>query len=111
MPVWPALVLAPLLALAHVALGHAMATPSCAAQDDHSIPLLSLGLLAATLALTWMAAVEARRRRARAAREPLEGAASRPPFIARVATWNGALSALVIAAQAIAPWMLSACIA
>jgi hypothetical protein len=113
--VWPALLLAPLLALGHLSLAFAMVTPTCARQGGAGLHGLSALSLLAALAMTLLA-WRAWRRLGRP--EPLAHAvtasdsgerADRPRFVALVAVLTGALSALVILALWLPLWVLPAC--
>jgi hypothetical protein len=113
MPIWPALLLAPSLALTHLSLAYVLVTPACAAQHTGWLHLSSVAFLAIALALTAMAFVEARRRARRSVPEATldsDLAEVRPWFIAGVATLVGLLSSLVILAIWIPQWLLSPCI-
>jgi len=110
MPAWPALLIAPLLALAEQSIVYALATPACQTQREaylHGIPLVFL-LLA--LLTTWMAWARWRRLQPGPGDAPdADAEGLRGPFIARMAVWSGALSSLVIAAMWIPQWVLSPC--
>ena len=113
MPIWPALLAAPSLALTHLSVAFALVTPSCAAQHTRWLHLSSVGFLAIVIAFTAMAFAETR---SRASRSVPEGsmdsdlAEVRPWFIAGVATLVGLLSSLVILGIWIPQWLLSPCI-
>jgi len=114
-PAWPALLLAPLLALGDVSLVYALVSPSCARQDStalHSVAAVSLVLALAMTAMAW--------RHWRAAAPTSGGvtaatysdgsvAEARRSFVALVATLAGALSSLVIVAVWLPVWVLPAC--
>ena len=53
--VWPALLLAPLLALGHLSLAYALVTPSCARQDSAGLHGLAAASLVLALAMTLLA--------------------------------------------------------
>jgi len=131
MPIWPALFVAPSLALTHLSVAFALVTPACAGQQIGWLHGTSAAFLAATSVMTVMAFVEARRRAA-----SLSGAGSmgngestggstrtfavvadsdsgdaRPHFTARVASLTGLLSCLVIVGIWIPQWLLSPCVA
>ena len=110
--IWPALLLAPLLALGEQALVYALATPACRAQAGAWLHAVPLGFLLATAVLTGLAWAEARRLK-RAHGAPVPGDTDRHGpqqlFLARVATWSGALSLLVLVALWIPQWVLPAC--
>lgn len=108
MPVWPALLIAPLLALAMQSLGYALTPPACWRQASIWLQVLPLPFIAATLAATAMAWLAARRS---AASGPLDAKGRRRPFVAWLAVGSGALSSLLVAAMAIPAWLLSPCAA
>ena len=112
MPAWPALLIAPLLALLHVSVAFALVTPSCATQQVAWMHTASAGLLILALIFTAMAVVRSGRL---GPRQPV-GADSdemdnRARFVAWVAAMTGALSSLVIVAIWIPQWLLSPCVA
>lgn len=113
MRIWLALLVAPLLILLDLTLAYAMVTPTCARQQEEVLHLVSLGFLTLSVLLTVLAAIEARRLRSAMASVHVDGdqADNRRYFLARVATWVGALSSLVIAARWIPQWVLSPCFA
>ena len=113
--VWPALLLAPLLALGDLTLVFALVWPECAHQGELGLHLVKVLSLAAALAMTAFAGRAWRRL-------PFAGAAgshatlsntpraeSRPHFLALVATLTGAFSSLVIAALWVPLWWLPPC--
>ena len=108
MPVWPALLLAPLAALAELVVAYALATPACESQRGALLQALSPAFLLLTLAFTALAWAEAWRRGANVSADD-DRAALRPYFVARVAVWCGALSSLVVFALWIPTWLLSPC--
>jgi hypothetical protein len=109
--VWPALLLAPLLALGHLSLAYALVTPSCARQDSaglHGLTAASLLLALAMTILAW--------RDWRALSQPADVTASdathaksRPRFVALTATLVGAFSSLLILAMWLPLWLLPPC--
>ena len=107
---WPALLLAPLLALGEEAIVYSLATPTCQTQREawlHGVPLV---FVMVTIALTVMAWTEARRLRG----DPVphldaDRRALRRYFLACVAAGLGALSTLVIVALWVPQWVLSPC--
>ena len=108
MPVWPALLLSPLLALAEQSVVYALSTPSCETQRAEWLHLLPPGFAAVTLAFTALAWIELRRQ----AREPhadADPAGHRAHFVAQVAVWSSALSTLAIVAMWVPQWWLSPC--
>jgi hypothetical protein len=113
--VWPALLLAPLLALGQQSIVYALVTPSCARQGGLVLHLVSAAALLLCLLMTGLA-WHAWRTRARAAGgvptvtdSDSGAAASRPGFVALLATLVGALSTLVVAALWLPVWMLAPC--
>jgi hypothetical protein len=124
-PVWPALLVAPLLALGNLSLGYALVTPSCAHQDGMSLHAVAAVSLLLALAMTALAARAWGRlaairdatgadaavavTRAPTTASDATDRASRPPFVALVALLAGALSCLVIAAMWLPIWLLPAC--
>ena len=120
---WPALLLAPLVALAELSIVYAMVTPACASQDRSALHLAAAICLVVVLALTVMAWQAWRRVRrepvpARSLAEPTlhavtaadgDGATQRPHFVALVAVLVGSLSLLVCGALWLPIWMLSPC--
>jgi len=103
---WPALLLSPTLLLGAQTLAYALATPSCARQNEALLHASLLGCLVLSLVFTLMAWLQSRHL-APARRE--DASAERPHFVALVATGVGALSSLVIAAMWIGPLVLSPC--
>jgi hypothetical protein len=115
MTVWPALLLAPLLALGHLSLAYSLVTPSCAHQDSaglHGLSAFSLVLALLMTALAWRSwSRHAPRRDAAPAGSVSDASdeASRPHFVALVSTLTGALSSLVILAMWLPVWLLPPC--
>jgi len=107
---WLALLVAPSLVLVDLMIAYALVTPTCARQQDEMLHWVSIGFLLISLLLTALAATQARRlQRAQLVHVDGDHADNRAYFIARVATWVGALSSLVIAARWIPQWVLSPC--
>nr|HET7859278.1 hypothetical protein [Caldimonas sp.] len=115
---WPALLLAPLVALAQQSIAYALVTPACAQPSRgvlHAVAAVSLVLVLAMTAMAWRAW--------RAPPAPGEvrgderavtfadgiGASARRRFVDLVAVAVGALSALVCVVQWLPIWMLSPC--
>jgi hypothetical protein len=116
--IWPALLVAPSLVVLDVSLSHALATPSCATQQEALIRLVLIGTLVLSFVFTLLVWREALRpdvgATTGAAREASGGPAERVErhaFMARVALGVGALSTLAIGAMAIPAWVLSPCAA
>jgi hypothetical protein len=108
---WPALLVAPSLALTNLSITYALVTPACARQ---SMLAPNLVCAASLLACAWMSWGAWRNwRRLKAAEGPAAGDSdavpARPPFVAQVATMVGALSCLVVLAQWFPQWVLSPC--
>ncbi|MGN6389128.1 MAG: hypothetical protein ACTHL1_06425 [Burkholderiaceae bacterium] len=104
---WPALLLAPLLALISQSVAYALVTPSCARQGTmilHAVYLIALALAVGCTLLAWR-----ERREADAAQRPDDAAERGPRFLASVAALVGTLSCLVIFAMWIPEWFLSPC--
>src|SRR3954463_6540186 len=112
---WPALLLAPLLALAQQSITYSLATPSCRHQEMvalHAVPLATLLLI---LLMTAMAAWSWHARRlpddnamGQAQREDTR-ALRRRRFVAAMGTVVGLISALVSLAMWFPVWVLSPC--
>jgi hypothetical protein len=97
MRVWPALLLAPLLALASIAFGYALVEPACTREAHWMVHASTLLFLAAALGTTVLAWGE------------LRVTQERGKFLALVSTWTGAFFSLVIAAQGLTQAILSPC--
>jgi heme/copper-type cytochrome/quinol oxidase subunit 3 len=109
MPIWPALLLAPLVALGEQSIVYALSTPTCQTQREawlHGVPIVALVL---TLLFTAMAAIEWRRLAAAGtAGHPMH---QRRFFLAQMAVGCGALSCLIVLALWLPQWVLSPCAA
>jgi hypothetical protein len=95
MRLWPALILAPVFALASLALGYALVTPACDAADPWILHLSAAAFLVLSAGSTvpaWLALRAARRE-----------------FLPLVATWIGAFFCAVILLQWAALFVLSPC--
>jgi len=92
---WPALILAPVFALAAQIIGYALVTPACQYAKAWPIHLSFLLFLVLCL-LTTVAAFRA-----------LQGA--RQEFIPLAAMWSGAFFSLVVLVQWVAMFILSPC--
>jgi hypothetical protein len=91
MRTWPALIVAPLIALASISLGYALVAPACErglVWVLHEVILASLVLSLATTALAW---------------------AEKKEFLGLVATWSGAFFSLLIAVQWLAQFVVTPC--
>ena len=109
---WPALLLAPTLALANLAVTYALVTPSCARQSTLAPQLVCAALLLACAWMTWGAWRNWRRSQAGGAMHGMpagDAVPQRRPFMALVASMTGALSCLVVLAQWFPQWVLSPC--
>jgi hypothetical protein len=116
---WPALLLAPSLALGDISLAYSLVSPACARQDSvilHAVLSASLVMALAMTAMAWRhwrAAVSTAIASAGAfhATTWSDGtdAAARPGFVALMATLVGALSSLVIVAVWTPVWWLPPC--
>jgi hypothetical protein len=118
LPNWPALLLAPSLALTNLSVTYALVSPSCALQTTLALNVVAAASLLACAVFTWAAW-----RNWRQARLPYGGpaddeenaqedaAGQRPSFIALVAWPVGVLSCLVVLAQWFPQWVLSPCAA
>jgi hypothetical protein len=96
MKLWPALLLAPLLALASISAGYALVPPACAPGRGWLLDLLILPCLAGALVCTALAWKDMRHR-------------VHEPFLSLVATGTGAFFSLVIAAQWVTRLVLDPC--
>jgi hypothetical protein len=108
---WPALLVAPSLALTNLSVTYALTTPACARQSMLA-PNLASGVF--LLACAWMSWGAWRNWRAGLRADgstagETDAAPDRPPFLALVATMVGALSCLVVLAQWFPQWVLSPC--
>jgi hypothetical protein len=115
---WPALLVAPTLALTNLSVTYSLVTPSCSRQNMAATNVVSALLLLACAWMTWAAWRNWQYSRsgphALAAREGAsaggsDAAPERRPFVALVATMVGALSCLVLLAQWFPQWVLSPC--
>lgn len=120
---WPALVLAPTIALANLSIVYALVTPSCASQTRIGLHMVAAISVFAALALTAMAWQAWRRvlretglgspgrgpRLCAVTAADGDSAAQRPNFIGLVAVLVGGLSLLVCIALWLPIWMLSPC--
>lgn len=112
---WPALILAPLVALTDLSILYALVTPSCGRQDRaglHAVAALSLLIVIVLTLVAWRAwQRESNRSAAKTAVTASDdsAAARRPGFIDLVAMLVGALSLLVCVALWLPVWLLSPC--
>ena len=108
---WPALLLAPTLALTNLSIAYALVAPACAHQTTlapHAVAAAALLLCAWMTRAAWRNWVEARSMSRQAARDHVT---DRPPFVALVACLVGALSCLAVLMQWFPLWVLSPCAA
>jgi hypothetical protein len=92
---WPALILAPLFALASISLGYALVTPACERSGAwlvHVVVLLFLALSVASTVGAWLSLQAARRE-----------------FLPLVSTWSGAFFSALILLQWLALFIVSPC--
>ena len=120
---WPALLLAPLLALTQLSVAYSLVGVACETQSRaglHAVAAVFVLLVAITVAMAWQGwrrqatslardapSADARRHPATAA----DGhhAEHRPPFLAMVSLLTGALSLLVAITLWVPIWFLSPC--
>jgi hypothetical protein len=108
---WPALLVAPSLALTNLTVTYALVTPSCTRQSMLAPNLVSAVFLLACLWMSWGAWRNwlAGRRVEGATAGESDAAPDRAPFLALVAVMVGALSSLAVLAQWFPQWVLSPC--
>ncbi|HSC65664.1 MAG TPA: hypothetical protein VLD35_18640 [Caldimonas sp.] len=121
---WPALLLAPLIALGQLSIAYALVSPSCASQDRSSLHAVAAASVLLVLAMTVFAwrdwwrpdatpAADADPRRAptvpTVTRADSGDAQERPHFVAQIAVVVGALSTLVAITLWLPIWILSPC--
>jgi hypothetical protein len=123
MPSWPALLVAPLIALSQLSIAYSLVTPACARQDRsalHAVAAVALLLVVVMTAMAWRAWRSHAEATAAADHAPHErprsvtfadgaGASQRPRFVDLVAVLVGALSALVCMTLWVPVWLLSPC--
>ena len=116
---WPALLLAPLVALAQQSIAYALVTPACAQQSRSVLHAVAAGsgvrvrAVRALAGRAWCAPPapgEVRGESRAVTFADGNGASARPRFVDLVAVTVGALSALVCVAQWVPIWILSPCI-
>jgi len=114
MTIWPALLLAPMLALLQQALTYSLVTPSCSHQEVLALHAVAGGSLLLLIAMTAMAGwtwlKTHREMSARTASQRAEPELDSRAFLAGVATAVGALSVLVGASMWWPIWILSPCL-
>jgi hypothetical protein len=106
---WPALVVAPFLALANLSITYALATPECSRQSDVAMHLVSGAMLAACVVFTFQAWRNWLAQGGVATTPRADDAAARGRFMSAVAGMVGLLSCLVVIAQWFPQWVLSPC--
>lgn len=108
---WPALLLAPTLALTNVAVTYALVTPACTRQSMVAPNVVTAAVLAACAWMSWAAWRNWREGRSLGREAARDHVPDRPPFVAFVAALVGALSCLAVLAQWFPQWVLSPCAA
>lgn len=112
---WPALLLAPLLALGYQSIVYAMVWPACEGRSSTALHVVSALTLAAALGMTLLAwrawvGIASPRGAARPVTDSDVGnVAARPRFVALMATLVGTFASLAIAAMWFPVWVLSPC--
>lgn len=109
---WAPMLVAPALALSEQGVVYALATPLCERQAGEWIHAVFAVFLAIALWLTLSARRELKRLEAAHAGGVAPDTDRHQPqwaFLARVATWSGAVSTLVLAAMWVPQWLLSPC--
>jgi len=104
MRIWPALLLAPALALADQVIAFAVIGWACARAQPavvHAVHVAFFVAALATLPAAWHAWKDSRMRQA---------AGERESFLAGLAVGSAALSALVIAAMSLPTWVIGPCV-
>jgi hypothetical protein len=105
MRVWPALLLAPALALADQVVAFAVVGWACARGEPvivHVVHVAFFVAAAATLPFAW--------RDWKASRTGQAAARERESFLAGLAVGSAALSTLVIAAMSLPTWLIAPCV-
>jgi hypothetical protein len=107
MRTWPALLLAPLLALAQQSLMYSLVPPACHRSDVVLLHGISAAAVLACIALTLLAWQDRRATERSAHRDGRHG--RRQLMLATVAVMTGGFSALVCAALWVPVWWVSPC--
>ncbi len=105
MRIWPALLLAPALALADQVVAFAIVGWACARGEPiivHVVHVAFFFAAAATMPAAWRHWKVSRTRRA--------GEGERESFLAALAFGSAALSTLVIAAMSLPTWLIAPCV-
>jgi hypothetical protein len=106
---WPALLLAPTLALTNLSITYALVTPACTRQSMLAPNFVSAIVLALCAWMSWAAWRNWRAGRSVGREAARDRVPDRPPFVALVAALVGALSCLAVFAQWFPQWVLSPC--
>lgn len=109
---WPALIVAPSLALTNLSVTYALVTPSCTRQSMLAPQLVSSFILLACIWMSWEAWRNWKRGVTGGVTGGMPGGDAVPqrrPFIAFVAALVGAFSCLAVLAQWFPQWVLSPC--
>jgi hypothetical protein len=106
---WPALLLAPFLALSNLSITYALATPECSHQSDVAMNLVSVAILIICLLFTFQAWRNWLAQGGGETPPRADAAGLRGRFISAVAGMVGMLSCLVVIAQWFPQWVLSPC--
>lgn len=108
---WPALLLAPFLALTNLSITYALATPECSRQSDVAMHAVSAIILAICVIVTFQAWRNWLAQGGGSAPARADDSALRGRFVSAVAGMVGLLSCLVVIAQWFPQWVLSPCAA
>ena len=116
---WPALLIAPLVALSQLSIAFSLVGPACEGQNRtvlHAISAVSVLLVVVLTAMAWQgwrqhvrSAVAGDAALPAVTRGDLDSDGHRPHFVALIGLVVGALSLLVCAALWVPVWMLSPC--
>ncbi|MBI4696379.1 MAG: hypothetical protein HY749_20415 [Gammaproteobacteria bacterium] len=104
--IWPALLLAPSIALCDVLASHALTGQDCTIATSRILYAVQLPSLALVVVCTLLAAAH---RRAHAPGTAIDATVMQPCFLAGVASWTGLLSVLVVVAIGIPLWFVPPC--
>jgi len=108
---WPALLLAPSLALTNLSITYALVTPACTRQSMVAPNVIAAVVLALCAWMSWGAWRNWRYGRSLGRSAARDHVTDRGPFVALVAALVGALSCLAVLAQWFPQWVLSPCAA
>lgn len=106
---WPALLLAPTLALTNLSITYALVTPACTRQTMVAPNVVSAVVLIACAWMSWGAWRNWREGRGVGGAAARDHVPDRRPFLALVSSLVGALSCLAVLAQWFPQWVLSPC--